>query len=108
MSWPRQKRSGIFFFRYPQGESVLDVRDRTRDMNSMLIRECSGLHVWLVTHHLTILSYRANMERLSPQEFIRLDEHEKPVNCGITRYVGKPTEGRNGKLILDCYSRKFY
>jgi 2,3-bisphosphoglycerate-dependent phosphoglycerate mutase len=103
-----RKLMGSYYYRYPQGESVLDVRDRTRVVNSMLIRECSGLHVWLVTHHLTILSYRANQERLSPQEFIRLDEHEKPVNCGVTRYVGKPTLGRDGRLVLGIYNQKMY
>jgi IS5 family transposase len=61
-----------------------------------------------VTHHLTILSFRANYERLSPEEFIRLDEHEKPVNCGITVYRGDPNQGKDGKLVLQIYNKKFY
>ncbi len=99
---------GPYWYQYPQGESVSQVRDRTRDVLSMLIRECADMHVMLVTHHLTILSLRANLERLTPEEFIHLDEHEKPVNCGVTHYIGKPDEGKDGKLVLDFYNKKLY
>ncbi len=99
---------GPYWYQYPQGESVSMVRDRLRDVTSMMIREFSGLHVMLITHHLTILSIRANYERLSPEEFIRLDEEEKPINCGVTRYIGDPKSGTDGKLILSEYNTKHY
>ncbi len=105
---PDQKRlrdtMGPYWYQYPQGESVSMVRDRIRDVLSMIIREYAGQHVLMVTHHLTILSLRANLERLSPEEFIRLDNHEKPVNCGITIYRGEPKLGKNGKLVLESYN----
>ena len=99
---------GPYWYQFPQGESVSQVRDRSRDVLSMLIRECSGMHVMLLTHHLTILSQRANLERLTPEEFIHLDEHEKPFNCGVTHYVGNPNEGKDGKLVLKFYNAKLY
>ncbi len=99
---------GPYWYQYPQGESVSQVKDRSRDVTSMLIREYAGLHVMLITHHLTILSFRANLERLTPEEFMHLDEHEKPVNCGVTHYVGKPELGKDGKLVLDFYNKKLY
>ena len=109
---PEQKlmreRMGPYWYQYPQGESISMVRDRLRDVTTMMIREFSGLHVMLITHHLTILSVRANYERLSPEEFIRLDKDEKPVNCGITRYIGDQTQGTGGKLILSEYNTKHY
>lgn len=105
---PLRDLMGPYWYQYPQGESVSMVRDRIRDVNTMMIREFSGLHVLMITHHLTILSSRANYERLTPEEFIRLDEEEKPVNCGVTRYVGDPSQGRNGKLILSEYNTKHY
>lgn len=109
---PEQKRLrellGPYWYQYPQGESVSQVRDRTRDLLSMLVRECAGKHVWLVTHHLTILSLRANLERLAPEEFIRLDRDEKPINGGVTLYRGYPNEGVDGKLRLEYYNRQFY
>ena len=99
---------GPYWYQYPQGESVSMVRDRLRDVTTMMIREFSSLHVILITHHLTILSFRANYERLSPEEFIHLDEKEKPINCGITRYIGDPRQGSNGKLILSEYNTRHY
>ncbi len=109
---PEQKlmrdRQGSYWYQYPQGESVSMVRDRTRDVTGMMIREFPNLDVWMITHHLTILSLRANYERLSPEEFIHLDEHEKPVNCGVTQYIGDPKQGSDGKLILAEYNTKHY
>lgn len=99
---------GPYWYQYPQGESVSMVRDRIRSITDTLIREYAGKHVMLVTHHLTILSIRANFERLSPEEFVRLDEEEKPVNCGVTYYLGDPSLGSDGKLVLDCYNKKLY
>ncbi|OHA08842.1 MAG: hypothetical protein A3B37_00640 [Candidatus Sungbacteria bacterium RIFCSPLOWO2_01_FULL_59_16] len=109
---PEQKElrdlQGPYWYQYPQGESVSQVRDRTRDVLGMLIRECAGLHVKLITHHLTILSLRANLERLSPEAFMRLDEEEKPLNCGVTRYACDPNLGKDGKLVLQCYNQRLF
>lgn len=103
-----KKLQGPYWYQYPQGESVAQVRDRIRLFTSTLIREYAGKDVMIVTHHLTILSIRANFERLSPEEFIRLDEEEKPRNCGVTIYRGYPDRGKDGKLELDCYNRCFW
>lgn len=99
---------GDYWYQYPQGESVADVRDRVRSMITTLIREYSGQRVLMVTHHLTILSIRATLERLTPEEFIKLDKENKPVNCGVTEYVGRPAKGTNGKLVLETYNKRLY
>jgi broad specificity phosphatase PhoE len=109
---PEQKQlhdlQGQYWYQYPQGESVSNVRARIRSVLNTLVREYSGQRVMLVTHHLTILSIRAILERLTPEEFIRLDEEEKPINCGVTIYRGVPTEGKDGRLLLDQYNVKLY
>jgi len=61
-----------------------------------------------ITHHLTILATRATFERLSPEQFLHLDRHEKPVNCGVTRYVGNPERGSQGRLELDEYNKQHF
>lgn len=99
---------GDYWYQYPQGESVADVRDRVRSMLTTLVREYNGQHVLMVTHHLTILSIRATLERLTPEEFIALDKNDKPVNCGVTHYIGKPGEGKEGKLVLQTYNQRLY
>lgn len=99
---------GPYWYQYPQGESVSMVRERIRSFTNTLIREYANEHVMLITHHLTILSIRANFERLTPEEFIRLDNEEKPVNCGVTMYQGNPHVGSNGGLELLFYNKKLY
>ena len=84
------------------------VRERVRSFQNMLVREYAGAHVWVISHHLTKLAIRANLERLPPEEFIRIDRDEKPINCGVTIYKGDPGQGKDGKLVLEEYNLKLY
>lgn len=102
------KREGEYFYRHLNGENKADVRDRIRDFLGTLIRENAGENVLVISHHLTLLSIRANLERWLPEEFMRVDKDEKPVNCGITIYQTDPKQGGNGKLVLKTYNRKLY
>jgi broad specificity phosphatase PhoE len=102
------KLLGEYDYRYLNGENIPDVRQRNLSWITTITREFAGKRVMAITHHLTILSTRANFERLSPAQFLHLDEHEKPLNCGVTRYVGNPDLGRRGKLELHEYNRQYY
>lgn len=99
---------GRYWYRYPQGENVPDVRLRNQIWLGALVRDFAGHHVWAITHHLNILATRANLERMTDEEFIRLDEDEKPINLGVTTYRGVPKEGKDGHLILESYNKAFY
>lgn len=103
-----QEKEGRYWYRWPQGENVPDVRERNRSWVSTLIREFSEKNVWVISHHLNILATRANLERLNAEEFIELDEKQKPVNCGVTLYKGNPNLGKDGKLELVFYNKKYY
>jgi probable phosphoglycerate mutase len=103
-----RKLQGPYWYQYPQGENVPDVRDRSRSWTTTLTRDFAGKKVLAVTHHLTILSLRANHERLGEKEFIHLDEHDKPINCGVTVYRCDPNQGQNGRLFLERYNEKLY
>lgn len=99
---------GRYWYRYPQGENVPDVRDRNRSFLTTLTRDFAEKRVLVITHHLNILAMRANLERLGEKQFIELDENEKPVNCGVTHYVGAPEEGEEGRLKLGFYNQQMY
>jgi broad specificity phosphatase PhoE len=99
---------GEYDYRFLNGENIPDVRERNLSWITTLTREFSGKRVMAITHHLTILATRANFERLSPKQFLYLDEHEKPANCGVTRYTGNPDLGSHGKLELREYNRQYY
>lgn len=109
---PEQRKlreiQGPYWYRFPQGENVPDVRDRMRSWLSALTRDYFEKNVLGITHHLSIISLRANLERLSAEEFIRLDEQEKPINLGVTTYIGDPNQGTDGKLNLADYNVKLY
>jgi len=99
---------GTYDYRSLNGENIPDVRQRNLSWIATLTREFSGRRVMAITHHLTILATRANFERLSPEQFLHLDQHEKPVNCGVTRYIGNPALGSDGRLELHEYNRQYY
>lgn len=109
---PEQKmlydKEGPYYYRFPQGENIPDVRERCRSTTSTIMRDYAGKDVFIISHHKTILSFRANHERLNAQEYLRLDDEEKPINCGVTLYRGYPDEGANGRLKLEYYNRRFY
>lgn len=108
---PEQRRlhdlEGSYWYRHPQGENVADVRLRNLSWLTTLTREFSEKRIMAITHHLNILATRANLERLSVEEFIRLDEEEKPLNCGVTLYKGYPRLGKEGRFKLEFYSRQY-
>lgn len=95
-------------YRFSNGESKLDVRDRTRSFMATLIRENSEQNVLMISHHITLLSLRSNLERWEREKFIETDRNEKPINCGVTIYQGESQLGKDGKLILKTYNQKFY
>lgn len=109
---PEQKRlkeqEGGYWYRYPQGENVPDVRLRIRSWIDTIVRDFAEKNILAVTHHLNILAMRATLERLSAEEFLRLDREEKPLNCGVTLYRGHPELGKNGRLLLESYNQKLY
>ncbi len=39
---------------------------------------------------------------------MRIDNEEKPINCGVTVYEGHPELGSDGKLVLKEYNEKLY
>lgn len=102
------KLEGQYWYRYPQGEKVPDVRERVRSFLATIIREYSEKHVMIVTHHLAILSFMAALGRWDDKIFMVYNEHHKPINCGVTRYHGNPSVGKDGRHIPVYYNKKLY
>lgn len=103
-----RRRGGDYEYRFLNGENKADVRDRARSFLTTLIRENPGERVLVISHHLTLLAFRANMERWDREEFMRVDREETPINCGVTIYEGDSTLGRDGQLVMKAYNKKLY
>lgn len=99
---------GPYWYRYPQGENVPDIRERARSMVTTISRDYNEQNVMVITHHLWILALRANLERLDVPGYTDLDTNHKSINCGVTIYRGDPSQGSDGKLILDTYNEQLY
>lgn len=99
---------GEYWYRYPQGENVPDVRERLRSWVTTLTREFQGMVVLAVLHHLSILALRANLERWSDRDFIQADKYDKPENASVTVYRGDPRRGKNGRLFLEAYNLQLF
>jgi broad specificity phosphatase PhoE len=100
---------GSYDYRFLNGENVPDVRMRIRDWRSTVIREFHGKNVWAFTHHLTILGWRADQERWTPEKFQEVDRDDKPVNCSVTVYrAAEGGRAGKGRLELVDYNLKLY
>ena len=102
------KLEGDYGYRYQNGENKADVRDRVRSFLSTTIREYSEQTVLCISHHLTLLSLRANLERWDREQFMKVDYEDFPINCGVTIYKGDPRKGQSGRLQLESYNQKLY
>lgn len=95
-------------YRFLNGENKADVRDRGRSFLGTLVREHAGRNILMISHHLTLLSLRANLERWDREKFMEVDKTEKPINCGVTIYKGDSKKGKDGKIFLGVYNKKLY
>ncbi len=102
------KMEGPYWYRYPQGENVPDVRERNRSWMNTIVRDFAEKRIMAITHHLNILAVLANLERWGEDEFVKVDKKDKPINCGVTAYRGNPDKGKNGRFELEYYNRQFY
>lgn len=106
---PEQQRllsmQGYYWYRYPQGENVPDVRERNRSWMNTLTRDFTGQRILAITHHVNILAFRTNMERLGAQAFLELDMHQQPHNCSMTMYRGTPEANQGSRFGLMYYNK---
>lgn len=90
---PEQRRlqelQGEYWYRPPQGENIADVRQRMRSWATALSSRHAGKYVLAMTHHITILAFRANVERMTAEQYLQLYERFTPSNGSLTRYVGQ-------------------
>jgi broad specificity phosphatase PhoE len=77
---------GEFYFRYPSGESLVDLVDgRARSFLDDVHRVYGGANVLVVTHGNFIKCARMLLEDWLPDQ-LRKSGHVNPANCGVVAY----------------------
>lgn len=92
-----------YWYQYPQGESIADVVERMRVFHDSILPKYAKKNVLIISHHRTILSYVALKEQMSSDEVLKLDDKEKPINCGVTMFQRKDND-----LRLGCYNKRLW
>ncbi len=95
-----RKEQGSYYYRFPNDESIADVQVRTKTLIDDIGEKYSRKRVLIVSHNIAILTIRANIDNLGPEEVVGLNKSNEQINCGVTVY-------RNG-LRRDLDNSKLY
>jgi broad specificity phosphatase PhoE len=98
---------GHYWYRYPQGENIPDVRLRVGAWLTSIIGS-QYKNVLAITHHIPILAVRSNLENIPWLNLMELDKNDTPINCGVTRYSRRNDMGEFCELSLNSYNQKLY
>ncbi len=84
-----EKRQNPWYIRLDGGESMPDVYGRFRDFQGTLHREQGGKRVIVVSHGDFINAARYGIERMTPEEWERVDTDKRYTlkNCTILQYT---------------------
>ncbi len=101
-------------------DKVLELFQDTRIQKLMnvlnVVPDTTPEDVMVVTHHLAILALRSNIEKWDREKYLYENEHNRPVNCGVSIYRGVPApknarrHERQGSLVMSSheYNIKLY
>jgi broad specificity phosphatase PhoE len=97
----QRQHVGKFYFRPPGGESWCDVILRLRSLLDTITREYRTERVLIVAHQVIVNCLRYLLERHDEDSILAIDRAADVPNCGVTSYSFDPSQGRNGKLVLE-------
>jgi broad specificity phosphatase PhoE len=90
-----------YWYRYPGGESIPDVRLRMRIWRDNVRSRFAGKVVLAVTHHIAILADVANHFGWNAGKFLEMDtEDRRPANTSVTVYR-RAADEEHDNLSLD-------
>jgi broad specificity phosphatase PhoE len=97
----RKDHQGLYWYRYPGGENLDDVKQRVGQCIDDAHRLQPDGHVMVITHEGPILTARANFEGLPPDEILSLMSDNPPANASVTSYALS-----TGTPVLQAYNEK--
>lgn len=101
--------AGHFWYRWPGGESVADVQARLCSWYDRIMTSFAEKRIMVISHFLTILALRANIEDWTADRFIEERNDAEHINCGVTEYKIRASDASNERgLVLKRFNDKLY
>jgi len=98
------KKTTPYYWRPPNGESLVEVGARLRLVLETLHRECSGKRVIIVCHGEVMEAFRIELEQMREHQYLEWDqakETDKTLqirNCQIFHYSRREPGGKSAEL----------
>ena len=84
-----------------------DVNLRVYNFLTSMMRSGDKKNALVVTHGGTIKSLRKTIEKLTEEDFFRIEEEDYPKNCCVTYYSFDHAK-EDAKPKLEYYNKVFY
>ena len=92
------EQRGPYWYRFPEGESLADVKHRSADILLEWSTKHEGQRVLAIAHVGAILAMREVIEGYTPDELLDIHTNHRPRNASVTQFTRVA-----GKLSLTMY-----
>lgn len=96
---------GRYFYRFPSGENVPDIRLRLHVWFDDLRRKFPRKRILIISHFTTLISFGANLNDWSEEEFLVRHENTRLTNCSVTVYDAVSEETYKSKYFNRVFHR---
>lgn len=100
---------GKFYAKPPNGQSWHEKCKDTHNFLDIIFRpNRHGQKILVVTHGVTMQTFRSHLERIGGEKLVELYEADKNKNCGVSHYEWNPKLGTGGQYELKFWNKIFY
>lgn len=90
---------GPHHYGFPQGEAMIEVRDRSRGVTGAFVRDHPGNYIVVIAPARILIALQANFQTLAEAEFIDFWLKARNGHCSVSFYTN-PFGGKNSKERL--------
>jgi broad specificity phosphatase PhoE len=102
-----KKKEGDLSYRYPGGQSVEDKTIELGCFLSMLRSDFGNQKVLVISSKLNVAIIRMILERLTPEQYNKINVEAGAKNCGVTIYL-RAIVDQQPQLLLKQYNVTYY
>ncbi|MDX1608023.1 MAG: histidine phosphatase family protein [Candidatus Spechtbacterales bacterium] len=100
---------GLYWYRFPNGESVPDVRLRVSSWLHDMRHSHGKKNILVISHFNTLLSLRAEVENWQAEDWLRAERKTKKINCAVSEYkCSKQSIISQSRLEIIRYNKQLW